>query len=102
MTGTASFTMRSSQKGSDNSLNSQDLHFTLGTLLKLAKKIGWVTGYYCDLTAPGKQHSQLGIPSSSLRSFMVQSPLLICVAMIEEPNFLPLTTTLSPGINLIF
>jgi hypothetical protein len=74
--------MRSSQKGSENPLNCQDLRFTFGKRLKPAKKIGWVAGFYCILTAPGKQHSQAGWPSSSLRSFMVQSPLLICVAMI--------------------
>jgi hypothetical protein len=28
------------------------------------KKIGWVAGFYRNLTVPGKQHSQIGWPSS--------------------------------------
>ena len=55
---------------------------------------------YCNFcTSRGKQHSQVGIPSSSLRSFMVHSPLLISVAMIEPPTFLPLTSTSSPALE---
>ena len=37
-----------------------DVSRVLISIAEPAKKIGWVAGFYCILTAPGKQHSQLG------------------------------------------